>query len=571
MHPASLLLQQAEVWTKKWTASDQTLDYARIANALNCLPQAPALPLQPQLSVQSLMAAASQMRGKAPGPDRWAAEHFLLLPLRWWRSFLNLWQHILETGNIPSEWKKIVIALVCKPTGGTRPLGLCQIAWRIGARAFNKCLRKWVLSWAEHGALGSAPSQSINDAHSRLLLARRSGVSHFIKQDLSAFFDSIDIPAALMLLERLGAPSTMCRVIKAFYDGQTRLFKHERYYSPQWISDCRGCVQGCPFSPTIALAFGHLWSIFCSTPHTGNLIYVDDRVVWPSPSSTSPQAALRVALDKSSEYDNLFGFQCRPSKSAVAQPEGDHTLDAFACEHCYPTTNVLEILGIVLHFNGERSSLLKLRMRELLLRLRYLRLCRPPLTVAKRVASSLIASAMVWASGVAVPETQELDMVRNELRAVLKPHFTDETPWFMICAIHGWEWDPGWLCQWRALQAAWRFQTAPPTWLETVPISDAFPSWVSVLPVAAQTIAAQGWDVSSSGHVITRIDSLGVICTYEFGCDAISVLRHWMEEAAQHQALHRCGRVKRSLHRREEGLAVGLDLPLRFTWPPITW
>ena len=390
-----------------------------------------------------------------------------------------------KSGSIPAEWQKVVIALVRKPTGGTRPLGLCQIAWRIGARPINKCLRQWVLSWAGHGALGAAPSRGINDAHSRLLWARRAGVCHFVKQDLSAFFDHIDIRAALMLLGKLGAPPD-------FYDGQTRIFKHERYFSPRWISGCRGCVQGCPFSPTIALAFGHLWSVYCSTPHTDNLIYIDDRVIWPSPGSDRPHASLSVALSKSAEYDGIFGFQCRPSKCAVAQPANDHTLDAFAAEHRYPTTSVLEILGIVLHFNGEQNSLLKLKMRELLLRLRYLRLCRPSLTVAKQVAGSLVASATVWASGVAVPEMQEIDLIRNELKAVLRPHFTDETPWFMVCAIHGWEWDPIWLCQWRALQSAGRFKTKPPAWLETVPISHAYPTWMSVLPVAAQAIADQG-------------------------------------------------------------------------------
>ena len=562
VHPATKLLQQAEVWTKHWTARSQELDYAKIQSALECLPQAQAhQSVQHLLSMHSLLAAAAKMRGKAPGPDRWAAEHFLLLPVEWWQAFHGLWQQILKLGSIPDEWKKVMVTLVCKPAGGTRPLGLCQIAWRIGARALNKCLKGWVLSWTGHGALGAAPTRGVNDAHSRLLLARKAGVCHFVKQDLSAFFDHIDVRAALMLMEKLGAPSDLCHLIKAFYVGQTRLFKLERYFSPQWISGCRGCVQGCPFSPTIALAFGHLWSVYCSTPHTDNLIYVDDRVLWPRDGSVSPQVALSAALHRSAEYDSIFGFKCRPSKCAVAQPAFDHTLDAFAAEHRYPIASSLEVLGVVLHFDGEHTSLLKLKMRELLLRLRYLRLCRPSLKVAKQVAGSLIASAMVWASGVAVPESQEIDLIRNELRAVLRPHFTDETPWFMVCAIHGWEWDPWWLCQWRALQAAWRFHTNPPTWLDTVPIANAFPTWMSVFPVATQAIADRGWEVSDTGRVITRVDAQGNLRSFEFGCDAMRILRHWLEEVAQQDALHRCGRVKRSLHRRDAGLAVGLDLP----------
>ena len=59
-------------------------------------------------------------------------------------------------------------------------------------------------------------------------------------------------------------------------------------------------------------------------------------------------------------------------------------------------------------------------MRELLLRLRYLRL-QAITQIAKQVAGSLIASAMVWVSGVAVPEMQKIDLIRNELRRCLDP------------------------------------------------------------------------------------------------------------------------------------------------------
>ena len=77
VHPATLLLQQADAWTTQWTTRGQELDYAKIQSV--CLPDAPVQQhVQSLIGVYSLLAAASQMRGKAPGPDRWAAEHFLL-------------------------------------------------------------------------------------------------------------------------------------------------------------------------------------------------------------------------------------------------------------------------------------------------------------------------------------------------------------------------------------------------------------------------------------------------------------------------------------------------------------
>ena len=91
-----------------------------------------------------LKATAKQMAGKAPGPDSWTAEHFLSLPDRWWEAFSRLWQAILLGAPVPQEWRRSLVALLPKKVVATRPIGLLQIAWRIGAKAVCRQLRALV-------------------------------------------------------------------------------------------------------------------------------------------------------------------------------------------------------------------------------------------------------------------------------------------------------------------------------------------------------------------------------------------------------------------------------------------
>ena len=62
-----------------------------------------------------------------------------------------------------------------------------------------------------------------------------------------------------------------------------------------------------------------------------------------------------------------------------------------------------------------------------------------------------------WASGVVSPAEADLLALRTEIRSLLSLHFTEEAPWILITAVHGWDFDPLWVRDWRAILAAWRF------------------------------------------------------------------------------------------------------------------
>ena len=169
------------------------------------------------ISAQQLRRACAKMNGKAPGPDGWTALQLGLLPLTWWEAAACLWNACIQHGTLPKVWTRAAIVLIPKSRDETRPIALCSILWRSGARCIAAALRPWCEKWCGHGALGAAPGRSTACAHARLLLARDQGCSSFVQQDLSAFFDSLDVRAICALLRRFGAPTQVCTLLQAFY------------------------------------------------------------------------------------------------------------------------------------------------------------------------------------------------------------------------------------------------------------------------------------------------------------------------------------------------------------------
>ena len=562
VHPAAFVAREAKVWTEKWSKADHALDYEAVDAALNALPEpAASTPLSLQLDADMLRKAAGAMKNKAAGADQLGAEALLRLPAQWWQALAALWNCILDHGQVPRMWRRIVVSLIPKKPEESRPIGLCPVVWRVGAKAINRLLRPWLEQWLDECALGAAPGRGTADAHGRILLARNRGVSHFVKQDLSAFFDTIDLEATMRLLRKLGAPAALGPVIRSFYQSQVRIFKCQHFYSPAWVTVERGVVQGCPLSPTIALAFGRLWSAFCRTPHTQNLIFVDDRAIWPKPGTMQVERALDQALDLCNTFDTTFGFKCRATKCAAVQPPGDHTLNALARRRGYPVESSLELLGVVLTLEDGNDTPLKLDLKVLRASLRYLRLCDATLCIKRQVYRSLVASAVVWAAGVATPDDATVTALRNEVKATLRRDFTADTPWVLLCAVHGWTWDPQWQLDYSALQTALRWAARPPCWLEVVGLDLAFTTWRELAPQAVQVCRRLGWTVHPQGDAIMRTDDYGVRRTYRLGHDHPRVLQQWLTDEYQLRGVHQCGRVKNSLHRSTPEHARGLDLP----------
>ncbi|CAE7685833.1 unnamed protein product [Symbiodinium sp. CCMP2592] len=561
VHPARLLQQHSHIWTTKWAAPERPLDTVALDRLLASLPPRPEHDGSLSFTPEILIAATRRMRGKSPGPDQWTPELLLRLPAKWWAALANLWQHIWQHGQVPQTWRRSIVVLLEKPNNECRPISLCSVLWRLGARAINKQLRGWISDWLGHEALGAAPGRGTQDAHARILIARAAGHRHYVKQDISAFFDSLQVPALCMLLQRLGAPSQLQRLISAFYQHSLRLFKHDRYFAASWVKAGKGIMQGCPLSPTLALMVSHFWAKACLSDGCRGLMFIDDRVFWPSAQGPRIATELQLALQKSMHFDSVWGFTCKPSKCAMVQPDGSRVLDQLAAVFQYGRETCLEFLGLTFSMQDSTVSLLKFKFRLLQLRLRYLRAMRLPMRAAFLVLQALIYSTMTWAAGVALPEEGQLRDLKLDIRVTLQAFFTNEAPSTLIHAAHGFHWDPFWLVAWRSLQTALRMCNRPGLWRDTAGLDEATAPWYIAVPKAVHTLSDLDWHLSPDGKQIWRRDDQGRTRHFWIGCESPRILQAWLREEFQHRQVHACGRVKRNYHRTEEDLATGLVLP----------
>ncbi|CAE7329637.1 unnamed protein product [Symbiodinium sp. CCMP2592] len=550
VHPASIVEEHGKVWLQHWKP-ESPVNFDAVQRILDRVPGGPQSDIVLQVEAEALMRATKAMRGKAMGPDRWSAELLLRLPVPWWEAAATLWNAVLSTKYVPRLWRRALIALVPKRLDEYRPIALCPVIWRAGAHCISRNVLPWMDTWLGHHTLGGAPCRGPGDAHARLFHAWQSGGKVFCQQDLTRFFDSLDVQAVGMVLRHLGAPAGLAELLASFYQDASRLFLHEGRSSSAWGSPARGLAQGCPLSPMAAVAVGHIWAMWVQSFAKGRtdcLIFIDDRVLWPSCTCADPLGAMDVALRASDSFDQAFGFQCRASKCAVVCPPDVGTFDQWASARSYPRVTTLKVLGITLDMQEGALGLLKFSPRLLLHRLRFLKLLGGEVPQLRRIVLQLVHSAMFWAGGVACPDRDCLRDVWHSTCAVLQKHATFESPKVLLCASFGWSLDPEWAADWASLRAAWRFKARPPAWLDTAGLDVACGDWRRFLPGAAM---APSWHGST-----IRAPS---------GWESFDVVKRWLVDHYKWQGVHSCGRIRNRGHRDDATLARGLSLgaPLR--------
>ena len=308
-----------------------------------------------QVTTKQLIQAARRSRGKAAGGDGWQSEHFLALPNTWWDCFRDLWHTILDTAHIPPSWLQTLVVLLPKPTGGTRPISITGIAWRIAASATVRALAPWTHDWAAPALCGGLPGRDGIALHVRLfhdLLEHHDEDFIVLSQDLSKAFDTVHIMQALTALSHYGAPDSLCQTILAFYQGCRRLFLYNGTMSPTWQATTHGILQGCPFSPLLLATLMNIWhhgihtlTAPATTVHTG--IYVDDRNIWMHGPST--RELLPQILARSRAIDDILGFQENTSKTQLATPNEQllPVLDSLTPNNFPPAGATSTLLGLV--------------------------------------------------------------------------------------------------------------------------------------------------------------------------------------------------------------------------------
>ena len=557
IHPTQILSEQSDVWRRLWTQpSHARFDSSSLRQVLAELPRPVDTQVELQISAEGLRKATKRMIKKAGGPDGWEASDLVLLPLGFWEAAARLWNRAVDLGVLPDSWSSALVVLLPKPDGRTRPVGLLAIMWRAGARCLVQQLRGWVSSWTTHQAMGGIAGVGVTDSHLRLIGAQKRGSRAFVKQDLSHFFDSLKLEVVLPLLEHYKAPPALSRIVSAAYRHSRRLFRVEQFTSSEFVTVNQAVVQGCPLSPLLSLLVGQAWASY-SVLHTQemqSLVYIDDRLLWPTSRTCAAEESMRRALQRSDLFDAALGLQCKPEKCALAHHPQQTELVPLMRQRGYPCEHTLEFLGVRFDLESLSCVPLKLNLEKVRWRLRYLRRLGASLGLLRLLVTALVSSALFWAGGVAKPEEADLKLVANELYSLFKGHFLREAPKILIHELLGWRSEPSFACDMAAFQAVSRQLTQFPEWKDRAPLTEAFENWQTVLPLAVHAVARLGWTVVRNGQALQRVDELGRLRTFSFGWESLEVLEDWLRVEYRRVFMRRCGRVNCSYHMQAGGL-----------------
>ena len=177
------------------------------------------------------------------------------------------------------------------------------------------------------------------------------------------------------LLEHYRALPALVRLVRALYRDSRRLFKVQGFTTKDFTRVNTGVVQGCPLSPLLSLLVGQAWATYATGRTSGitAMVYIDDRILWPSAWQAAAEAGMRTALSRSDFFDRALELHCKPEKCALAHSPTDLSMVALAVERGYQCHSALEFLGISFDLVSQECSPLRLDLSKLRWRLRYIK------------------------------------------------------------------------------------------------------------------------------------------------------------------------------------------------------
>ncbi|CAE7201710.1 pol [Symbiodinium sp. CCMP2592] len=471
-----------------------------------------------------------QARTLSPGLDSWTADELLRLPLAWWRGLALLWTAILRDGAVPASWKCCKVALLDKTAPGEhRPIALAPVVWRLAMKIVVQRLRPWMSSWLCHFTFGGVFGSSVIDSHA-LLDYENVEDAVLVSQDLTKFFDSVDLQLLQQALVHYRAPPSFISVILAFYRDASRVLVHK----------------GCPASPMLSALFMNTWG-YAVKPHARASTFVDDRLLF---GSAQALPALTQAVRTSRDFDRCVQFTCKPTKclvaaAAVGQEDESHfspDVVAFAAEVGYELKHRFKVLGLW-HVAGQRGQIT----------------IDPDLAADIKLLAKCIGmlpgpgSLRAWC-----PTTSR----HYAVSATTWFHALVDTPNVLVLQLLGWSNEPVGSAVLATLRACVRWQFRRPRWLEDISIGFALRPAAEILPGVQAVLRDLGWWLGPRGTSFRRRDGHGQERSFVLGEDSFRLLKQWVEFELASSALQACGRVVKTYHRPEDDrLAQRLSLP----------
>eukprot|EP00971_Amphidinium_carterae_P158248 3137119-Amphidinium_carterae.1 len=102
--------------------------------------------LPPFTAEQVLAVCSAYPVRKAPGPDDWSPATWKMLPLPFHARLAQILNAFEDAEGFPKEWTTS-IALMSKPSGGTRPIALMVACARVRAKLRREIAEAWETRW----------------------------------------------------------------------------------------------------------------------------------------------------------------------------------------------------------------------------------------------------------------------------------------------------------------------------------------------------------------------------------------------------------------------------------------
>ena len=277
-------------------------------NLLRCL-------LQPLSTQEVFKAVKALAKDVCPGVDglgvQWYIQYWDLIG----DGLTKAYQQILDSGNMPQEWKEGLIYMIPKTSGQLeelsqwRPITLLNVIYKILAKTIARRLQPYLSELIHDTQTGFLQERSIFD--NIILFWEMVTIAEVQKQDLAVLFldfekayDRVDWDFMEGTLVRMGFPSNWIRGVSALYRNASSSLLFAGDIGRRFFIS-RSVRQGCPLAPFLFLLVSEAFSVHLNSPY----VNIKGLALPVANANVDCEFADDTALYVQASHGNLFHVQ----------------------------------------------------------------------------------------------------------------------------------------------------------------------------------------------------------------------------------------------------------------------
>jgi Reverse transcriptase (RNA-dependent DNA polymerase)/Endonuclease/Exonuclease/phosphatase family len=289
----------------------------------------------PVISASEVEAAIKKMKnGKATGPDDIPVEAWKLLGRRGVDILTGLFNHIIETGEVPETWRTSTTVPIWKGKGDVaecsnyRPIRLLCHSMKIFERIIDARIRNIVTITPNQCGFvkGRGTTDAIHAA--RLLLEKhreKNKTVHMAFLDLEKAFDRVPHDLIWHSLRSHHVPEAYVNWVKLLYNNVTSNVRCAVGTSPAFNISV-GVHQGSALSPLLFILCMDTITADIQSPHPWSLLYADD-VFNADATRAEVQRQVQLWKTRLDEYGMRLNIKKTEYMECGPQTEGTINID----------------------------------------------------------------------------------------------------------------------------------------------------------------------------------------------------------------------------------------------------